>query len=195
MLINRRWFWLLLVLVAPFSVLQAAEKLPFQEGRFEKGELKYVNHLPVLSVEGTPEEMGRQEAALTGAVVKVLAAYPQQLMMLSGRGPTVGQMCRNGPHVDVACHAGPSRRTAEFRRESRHLARSAHGRQYDHGPVPGRLCLLFAHGRAGQEPDRRRSFRTESRLLSPWESSIDMDSSPSAGPRASMPSPPSAFRE
>ena len=86
MLIHRRWFWLLLVLAAPFSPLQAAEKLPFQEGRFEKGELKYVNHLPVLSVEGTPEEMGRQEAALTGAVVKVLASYPQQLMTLSGRG-------------------------------------------------------------------------------------------------------------
>ena len=68
-------------------MLQAAEKPPFQEGRFEKGELKYVNHLPVLSVAGTPEEMGRQEAVLTGAVVKVLAAYPRQLMKLSGRCP------------------------------------------------------------------------------------------------------------
>ena len=48
-------------------MVEAAEKLPFQEGRFEKGELKYVHHLPVLSVEGTPEEMGRQEAALTGS--------------------------------------------------------------------------------------------------------------------------------
>ncbi|MGO9112934.1 MAG: C45 family autoproteolytic acyltransferase/hydolase, partial [Thermoguttaceae bacterium] len=64
----------------------AAEKPPFEEGRFDKGELKYVNRLPVLSVEGTPEEMGRQEAALTGTVVKVLAPYPQQLMTLSGRG-------------------------------------------------------------------------------------------------------------
>ncbi len=86
MRINRRWFWLLLVLVALFSPLQAAEKLPYQEGRFEKGELKYVNHLPVLSVEGTPEEMGRQEAALTGAVVKTLISYPQRLMTLAGRG-------------------------------------------------------------------------------------------------------------
>ena len=73
------------------SRLQAAEKLPFQEGRFEKGELKYVNHLPVLIVEGTPEEMGRQEAALTGAVVKILAPYPQQLMAISGRGQQWGK--------------------------------------------------------------------------------------------------------
>jgi hypothetical protein len=86
MLISRRWFWLLLVLVAPISTVQAAEKRPFQEGRFEKGELKYIHHLPVLSVEGTPEEMGRQKAALTGAVVKALAPYPRQLMKLSGRG-------------------------------------------------------------------------------------------------------------
>ena len=67
-------------------MVAAAESLPFQEGRFEEGELKYVNRLPVLSVGGTPEEMGRQEAALTGAVVKVLAPYPQQLMILGGHG-------------------------------------------------------------------------------------------------------------
>ncbi len=85
MIFNRHCF-LLLVLVAPFATLWAAEKRPFQEGRFEKGELQYVSHLPVLSVEGTPEEIGRQEAALTGAVVKVLAPYPRQLMALSGRG-------------------------------------------------------------------------------------------------------------
>ncbi len=89
--IRRRWFWLLVVLAAPCSIAPAAEKVPFQEGRFEKGELKYVNHLPVLSVEGTPEEIGRQEAALTGAVVKVLGPYPQQLMTLSGRGQQWGQ--------------------------------------------------------------------------------------------------------
>ena len=89
--VRQRWFWLLVVLAAPCSMALAAEKVPFQEGRFEKGELKYVHHLPVLSVEGTPEEMGRQEAALTGAVVKVLGPYPQQLMTLSGRGQQWGQ--------------------------------------------------------------------------------------------------------
>jgi hypothetical protein len=91
MLIHPRWSCFLLVLLAPLSLLQAAEERAFSEGRFEKGELKYVNHLPVLSVQGTPEEMGRQEAALTGAVVKVLASYPQQLMVLSGRGQQWGK--------------------------------------------------------------------------------------------------------
>jgi hypothetical protein len=72
-------------------MVQAAEQLPFQEGRFEKGELKYVSHLPVLTVEGTPEEMGRQEAALTGAVVNTLSPYPHQLIALSGRSQQWGK--------------------------------------------------------------------------------------------------------
>ncbi len=58
MLMNRRQLWLLIILVAPFSVVQAAEKPPFEEGRFDKGELKYVNRLPVLSVEGTMRKWG-----------------------------------------------------------------------------------------------------------------------------------------
>jgi len=90
MLANRRWFCTLLLLTAA-SAASAAEKLPFKEGRFEKGELKYVNHLPLLCVEGDPEEMGRQEAALTGDVVKALASYPQTLMTLSGRGQQWGK--------------------------------------------------------------------------------------------------------
>jgi predicted choloylglycine hydrolase len=86
MLISRRWFCFLLALAAPCSLLDAAAQLPFQEGRCEKGELKYINHLPVLILEGTPEEMGKQEAALIGAVFKDVDSYPQRLMTLAGRG-------------------------------------------------------------------------------------------------------------
>jgi isopenicillin-N N-acyltransferase like protein len=96
MRINRRFYCLLLVFIAATAGPprahcaqgrgEAAEKLPFQEGRFEKGELKYVKGLPVLTLHGTPEEMGRQEAALTGGLVKVLGSYPQRLMTLAGRG-------------------------------------------------------------------------------------------------------------
>jgi isopenicillin-N N-acyltransferase like protein len=84
MLIQRRWFCLLLISLAACSTVGAAETRAFQEGRFEKGELKYVNHLPVLAVEGTPEEMGRQEAALTGTLAKTLAEYPRQLLIRRG---------------------------------------------------------------------------------------------------------------
>ncbi|MGD0383455.1 MAG: C45 family peptidase [Thermoguttaceae bacterium] len=58
----------------------AAEKRPFQEGRSDGGELRYINDLPVLIVSGTPEEIGRQKAALTGDVVLKLVDYPKKLM-------------------------------------------------------------------------------------------------------------------
>jgi isopenicillin-N N-acyltransferase like protein len=75
---------LLLVLVTATVAARAAEKRFFPEARFEKGQLKYIDHLPVLIVAGTPQEMGRQEAALVGDVTKTLAGYPRQLMTLSG---------------------------------------------------------------------------------------------------------------
>jgi isopenicillin-N N-acyltransferase like protein len=62
------------------SPVAAVEERPFQEGRFEGGQLRYINDLPVLTVAGTPAEIGRQKAALTGEVARKLADYPKQLM-------------------------------------------------------------------------------------------------------------------
>jgi hypothetical protein len=67
------------LLVRPYPGI-AAEKRPFQEGRSDGGELRYINDLPVLIVSGTPEEIGRQKAALTGDVVLKLVDYPKKLM-------------------------------------------------------------------------------------------------------------------
>jgi isopenicillin-N N-acyltransferase like protein len=67
------------------TCIQAAEDRPFREARFEKGELKYINSLPVLVVEGTPQEIGRQQAALVGDVAKGIAEYPKRLVRLMGR--------------------------------------------------------------------------------------------------------------
>ncbi|MGA2061457.1 MAG: C45 family peptidase [Thermoguttaceae bacterium] len=64
------------------SPLAADEERTFQEGRFEGGQLRYINDLPVLVVSGTPGEIGRQKAALTGDVVHKLADYPKQLMQI-----------------------------------------------------------------------------------------------------------------
>ncbi len=69
---------LLLLLLAPLAA--AAEKSPFHEGRSEGGQLKFINGLPVLLVAGTPREIGRQKAALTGDAVKAIADYPQKLL-------------------------------------------------------------------------------------------------------------------
>jgi isopenicillin-N N-acyltransferase like protein len=69
-----------LLLTAGFA--PAAEKGPFREGRFEQGELKYISGLPVLVVQGTPVEIGRQRAALTGEATKPVSDYPLRMLRL-----------------------------------------------------------------------------------------------------------------
>ena len=66
------------------SVVGAAETRVFREGRAAGAELKYINDLPVLMVSGTPEEIGRQKAALTAEVMKNIADYPRLLLERSG---------------------------------------------------------------------------------------------------------------
>ena len=51
----------LLVLRAPSF---ADEARPYNEAAREGGRLKYVENTPVLMLQGTPEEIGKQEAAL-----------------------------------------------------------------------------------------------------------------------------------
>jgi isopenicillin-N N-acyltransferase like protein len=81
-----RYFVPLILLVLARS-LPGAEPRAFREGRFEQGELKYIHDVPVLLVQGTPKEIGRQKAALTGDVVKTAAGYPRMLLkMLHAEG-------------------------------------------------------------------------------------------------------------
>ncbi|HMC64912.1 MAG TPA: hypothetical protein VKI65_08220, partial [Gemmataceae bacterium] len=60
--------------------LQAAEPFRFPEAKHGKGELKYVNGLPVLIVQGTPEEMGEQAAVLAVKPAKRILGYPRELL-------------------------------------------------------------------------------------------------------------------
>ena len=69
------------LLLCPYPAVAVEERI-FQEGRFEGGQLSYIKDLPVLVVSGTPQEIGRQKAALTGDVVHKLADYPKQLMQI-----------------------------------------------------------------------------------------------------------------
>ena len=71
---------LLAILLSVASAARADETRVFQENRFGDAELKYINDLPVLTVVGTPEEIGRQKAVLTVDVVKKIADYPRKLL-------------------------------------------------------------------------------------------------------------------
>src|SRR5260370_7860463 len=46
-------------------VLRAGEPFRFPEAKHGKGELRYINGLPVLTLAGTPEEIGGQMRGLT----------------------------------------------------------------------------------------------------------------------------------
>jgi predicted choloylglycine hydrolase len=77
---RRRFFGILALTLVAASLASAAEPRAFQEAFFKKGELKYINDIPVLIVAGTPEEMGHQKAVLTADVMKTIAEYPQRLL-------------------------------------------------------------------------------------------------------------------
>lgn len=64
---------------------RAGEPFRYREGQSGSGRLEYVNDLPVLTVQGTPEEMGRQAAVLTAETVKALIAYPKDLLAQFGK--------------------------------------------------------------------------------------------------------------
>ena len=64
--------------------LKAEQPARYEENRLGKGELKYVNGLPVLVVEGTPEEMGEQTAALTAKPMLRLLNFPREYLKRFG---------------------------------------------------------------------------------------------------------------
>src|SRR5207249_1451399 len=64
---GRSWlYWLTghWLLLAGCQTLPAAAPFRYAEAKYGKGELRYINDLPVLFVEGTPEEIGAQMAVL-----------------------------------------------------------------------------------------------------------------------------------
>ena len=77
-------YLLFAILLVAAANVQAAQQRPFQEGHYDNGELRYIDDLPVLNVAGTPEEIGRQKAVLTGEAVKRLAEYPKRFIERAG---------------------------------------------------------------------------------------------------------------
>src|SRR6516225_4341707 len=79
-----RWLLVLLVALVP-PVVFADQPFRYTEGKHGKAELKYINDLPVLRVEGTPEEIGEQTAALTKAPLTRLINYAPDLLKSFGQ--------------------------------------------------------------------------------------------------------------
>src|SRR5207244_11812823 len=58
----------------------AAEPFRLPEQKHGQGELKYINGLPVLMVEGTPEAIGEQAAFLAVKPAQRMLSYPQDVL-------------------------------------------------------------------------------------------------------------------
>ena len=77
----RPLFSLALLCLFP-AATQAAEPFRFPEARDGKAELKYVNGTPVLTVGGTPEEMGRAVGTLAVKPGARVLEYPRDLLRI-----------------------------------------------------------------------------------------------------------------
>jgi isopenicillin-N N-acyltransferase like protein len=73
------------------SSAAAAEPKPFHypEQKHGKGELRYINEIPVLTVEGTPEEIGDQIAVLAGKPADRIQQYPREAVF--AQAPILGR--------------------------------------------------------------------------------------------------------
>src|SRR5262245_22420828 len=89
---------------------QAAEPFRFPEAKHGKGELRYVHGLPLLTVQGTPEEIGEQVGVLVVRPLKDLE--PQFKAFLKRQG-----LDRAFPLIVKACTTLISRLPEDHRKE------------------------------------------------------------------------------
>jgi predicted choloylglycine hydrolase len=72
------------ILIPAFVQADQPQAFRYTEGKSGKAELKYVNDLPVLVVEGTPEEMGQQAGELTKDALKRMLGFSKEFLKAMG---------------------------------------------------------------------------------------------------------------
>lgn len=77
---------LCLLLLVPAS--RAAEPFKYPEAKHGKGELKYINGLPVVVLQGKPTEIGEQMGVLTAKPAGKLLNYPRDFLKMIGLDAT-----------------------------------------------------------------------------------------------------------
>jgi hypothetical protein len=73
-------------------LLQAGEPFRFPEAKYGKGELRYINGLPVVILVGTPEEIGEQMRVLTRSASPYLFTYPAKFLKSKHQEPDHSQV-------------------------------------------------------------------------------------------------------
>ncbi len=78
----------ILLLFSGALPVAASEPFRYSEATHGRGELRYVNGLPVLVLEGSPAEMGEQMAVLTARPATRLLNYPKDYLKAGGAEAT-----------------------------------------------------------------------------------------------------------
>lgn len=73
------------VLCTRADAAEDSRRSPFVGAQVDGGRLQHVRSVPILVVEGTPEEMGRRQAQLVGKTSKPLLGYPMAFLIGTGR--------------------------------------------------------------------------------------------------------------
>ena len=110
MKLHRSYLLCLAFLCLGAVACRAGELFHFPEGRYGKGELRYVNGLPVLTAVGSPEEIGSQIGALALKPSLPLVAHFQDYLKKKG-------LDRISPLVFAASEALYQRFPDRYRRE------------------------------------------------------------------------------
>jgi hypothetical protein len=76
------------------GLTQAGQPRTYEEGAHGRGRLQYIHGIPVLTVAGTPEEMGEQIGTLTAKPLKRLTEYPREMVKRLGLGLAWTQIVR-----------------------------------------------------------------------------------------------------
>jgi hypothetical protein len=132
------------------DLVSAGEPFRYPEASQGKGRLKYVNHLPVLTVAGTPEEIGAAVGTLALVPAQPMVSYPDDLLKHYSCSFLRATFLRQGNRMFEHF-------PAEYQRELEAMARAA---PVDHD----RLVLgntLF---------DLKKMLACSALLLEPWRS-------------------------
>ena len=86
---NRLRFGIVLALVGGYWLCPPAgfadQAFRYQEASYDGAWLRYFGNIPVLSLSGTPEQMGRQQGKLGAAIAEGILSYPKELLETVGR--------------------------------------------------------------------------------------------------------------
>jgi hypothetical protein len=99
----------------------SAEERTYREGSHGRGELRYVEGVPVMTLEGTPQDIAEQEAALSIGVVRPLLGMPKQILQEQGSTANVGW-----PIIAGLAKGMLSRAPERYRQEIDAAAKAAH---------------------------------------------------------------------